>query len=74
MTARGPDRLPGVITPQEGLERIHARFGAHPGHRALHAKGVIYTATYTATPAAAKLTRAGHMAGTPAGVNWLISL
>ena len=54
-----------MTTPEEGLAAIHARFGAHPGHRALHAKGVICAATFTATPEAAALTRAGHMAGEP---------
>ena len=51
--------------PEEGLAAIHARFGAHAGHRALHAKGVICAATFTATPEAAALTRAGHMSGEP---------
>ena len=45
------------------MERIHARYGRHAGHRALHAKGVIYKGTFTATPPAAALTRAGHMSG-----------
>jgi catalase len=57
--------LPGVITHEEAMERIHARFGVHPGHRAFHAKGVIYAGTFTATPRAVELTRAGHMAGAP---------
>jgi len=54
-----------VITPEEAMERIHARFGVHAGHRAFHAKGVIYEGTFTATPAAAALTRATHMSGAP---------
>lgn len=54
-----------MTTPEEGLAAIHARFGAHAGHRALHAKGVICAATFTATPEAAGLTRAAHMAGEP---------
>ena len=45
------------------MERIHARFGAHEGHRALHAKGIHCVGTFTATPEAASLTRAGHMTG-----------
>jgi catalase len=47
------------------MATIEARFGSHPRHRALHAKGVICTATFTATPQAASLTRAGHMSGEP---------
>lgn len=54
-----------MTTPEEGLAAIHARFGAHPRHRALHAKGVICTATFTATPEASTLTGAGHMSGEP---------
>jgi catalase len=47
------------------MELIHERYGAHDGHRALHAKGAIYRASFTATPEAARLTRAGHMQGDP---------
>lgn len=47
------------------MELIHARYGAHDGHRALHAKGVLCSATFTATPEASRLTRAGHMQGDP---------
>jgi catalase len=47
------------------MEMIHARFGAHDGHRALHAKGMLCTATFTATPEARELTRAAHMSGEP---------
>jgi len=54
-----------VISPAEGLERIHARYGVHARHRALHAKGSFYRASFTATPRAAELTRAPHLAGTP---------
>jgi catalase len=52
-------------TPGQALEKIHARFGAHDGHRALHAKGIHCVGTFTATPEAAGLTRARHMAGAP---------
>jgi catalase len=52
-----------MTTPEEALERIHARFGAHDGHRALHAKGVHCTASFTATPEAAELSRAVHLSG-----------
>jgi catalase len=52
-----------ATTPEQAMDKIHARFGAHDGHRALHAKGVHCTGTFTATPEAAGLTRAGHMSG-----------
>ena len=55
-------------TPEQAMERIHARFGAHDGHRALHAKGIHCVGTFTATPEAASLTRAGHMSGAPVPV------
>ncbi len=57
-----------MATPhKEALGKIDARFGTHARarHRALHAKGVICKATFTATPEAAALTRAGHMTGEP---------
>jgi catalase len=54
-----------ATTPKEALGKIDARFGVHARHRALHAKGVICKATFTAAPEAAKLTRAGHMTGAP---------
>ncbi len=50
-------------TTEQAMERIHDRFGVHQGHRALHAKGVHCVGTFTPTPEAAGLTRAGHMAG-----------
>jgi catalase len=49
------------------MEMIRERYGFHAGHRALHAKGVICAGTFTATPEAAKLTRAAHMSGEPVG-------
>ncbi len=54
-----------MSTPEEGMAKIESRFGSHPRHRALHAKGVICRGTFTATPEATDLTRAGHMNGTP---------
>jgi len=54
-----------MTTPDEAMDKIHARFGAHDGHRALHAKGIHCVGTFTATPEAARLTRAAHMSGTP---------
>ena len=54
-----------ATTPEQGMAAIESRFGRHPRSRALHAKGAFLTATFTATPEAAKLTRAGHMSGAP---------
>ena len=52
-----------MTTPEEGMAAIGSRFGSHPRHRALHSKGVICRATFTANEEAAELTRAGHMSG-----------
>ncbi|MGZ4688272.1 MAG: catalase family peroxidase [Acidimicrobiia bacterium] len=37
--------------------------GVHPGYRAAHARGVCATGTFTATGAAARLSRAAHFSG-----------
>ena len=42
---------------------INASYGVHPGHRAAHAKGVLCAANFTATAAAARLSRAQHLRG-----------
>jgi catalase len=52
-----------AITPEEVVDGFNERYGRHPGYRALHAKGRYYKATFTATPEAARLTRAAHMQG-----------
>lgn len=57
-----------MTSPEEALEAIHGRFGAHERHRALHSKGVLCRASFTATPRASELTRAAHMAGEPVAV------
>jgi catalase len=58
-----------ATSPHEAMDVIHGRYGAHDGHRALHAKGVLCRGTFTPTPRAAELTRAAHMqAAVPATV------
>jgi len=52
-----------MTTPREMIDGVRAAFGHTPGSRTLHAKGAYYRATFRATPEAAKLTRAAHMAG-----------
>lgn len=47
----------------QAIDTVNKAFGAHPGFRALHAKGILCTGTFTATPEAAQLTRAPHMQG-----------
>ena len=54
-----------MISPEQAIEAIEERFGDHPRHRGLHAKGSLYSGTFTATPEGARLTRAAHMRGEP---------
>jgi catalase len=54
-----------VISPEQAIEEIRERYGDHPRHRGLHAKGSLYSGTFTATPEGARLTRAAHMQGEP---------
>lgn len=51
------------VTPDDAIEAIRATGGAQPGSRALHAKGTLYRGRFTATPAAAALSRAQHLDG-----------
>jgi catalase len=58
----------GVATPpspQQAIDRLRAAFGGPAGFRTLHAKGRFYTGTFTATPEATALCRAGHVDGRP---------
>src|SRR5438105_1840602 len=46
----------------EILKAISAVFGAHPGYRPAHPKGVMLKGAFSAAPEAAALTRAPHIA------------
>ena len=52
-----------TVTAEQSVDAANHAFGRHPGYRALHAKGTLCKATFTATPDASKLTRAAHMQG-----------
>jgi catalase len=52
-----------VITPEEAIERIGARFGVHSGRRALHARGIVVGGSFTASAEGGALTTAAHMSG-----------
>jgi catalase len=52
-------------SPEQVVDSINDVSGVHAGHRAAHAKGTLCSGTFTATPAAAALTRAAHMQGDP---------
>jgi catalase len=50
------------------IDAVHGVYGAHPGHRALHAKGTLCAGTFVADPAASRLSRAAHLQGDPVEV------
>ncbi len=52
-----------MLSPERAIDRLRAAFGGPDGHRTLHAKGRFYTGTFTATPEATELCRAGHLDG-----------
>jgi catalase len=52
-----------MITPEQAVDAANERFGVHPGRRAFHAKGLFTSGSFTATPEAARLTKAAHMQG-----------
>ena len=54
-----------AVKPADATDAANALFGRHPGYRALHAKGTLCKGIFTATPEAARLTRATHMQGEP---------
>jgi catalase len=54
-----------VLDPREAVDRLRAAFGGPDGYRTLHAKGRFYAGSFTATPEAAALCRAGHLDGSP---------
>ena len=50
---------------EEIVDALNAVHGKHPGFRAAHAKGVICSGTFTATPEARELTSSAHLQGDP---------
>ena len=47
------------------VDAINDIAGAHPGHRAAHAKGIVCAGRFTASPGAKELSRAAHLQGDP---------
>lgn len=58
----------GVLTPEQAIDAVNHAFGRHPGFRALHAKGIFCSGTFTPTAEAATLSRAAHLQGGPVAV------
>jgi catalase len=50
---------------EDAVDAMNEATGRHPGFRAAHAKGTLWSGTFTATPEAKRLTRAAHMQGDP---------
>jgi catalase len=58
-----------MLDPHEAIDRLTAAYrGPHPGHRTLHSRGSFYEGTFTATPEADELCRAGVFSGEPVPV------
>jgi catalase len=55
--------MPDENLYEQLVDAANAIYGQHPHRRALHAKGVWCEGTFTATPAAARLSRAAHLRG-----------
>ncbi|HET6940395.1 MAG TPA: catalase [Nocardioides sp.] len=53
------------LSPKQAIDRLRSAYGGPAGYRTLHAKGRFYSGTFTATPEAAALCRAGHVDGEP---------
>ena len=58
---------------KQTIDTVNQVFGRHPGHRALHATGLLFRGTFRATPEAAGLTRAAHMQGDEVPATFRIS-
>ena len=50
-----------VALSNQILQKFEALFGAHPGFRPAHAKGIMLNGTFTPTPEAASLSKAPHL-------------
>ena len=53
---------------EQAIDAISGNYGQHEGYRVVHATGTVCKGTFTATPDAARLTRAAHMQGAPVPV------
>ncbi|MCC2636882.1 MAG: catalase [Moraxellaceae bacterium] len=57
-----------IVAAQQMIEALDTLFGVHPGCRPVHARGLVLAGEFTASPIAARLTRAAHMQGNPVAV------
>jgi catalase len=61
----GPPEKTKSTLWEEIVDSLEVINGTHPGFRRVHAKGTICAGTFTATPEAARLSRAAHLQGEP---------
>jgi catalase len=64
--ARADERDKSV--PEQLVDALNQLFGKHPGFRAAHAKGVVCEGEFSASAAAATLSKAPHLQGKPVKV------
>jgi hypothetical protein len=64
-----PDDARIVTLANDLVQQLQQIFGEHPGFRPAHAKGAMFTGTFTLAPGATSLTKAPHMSrpSTPSG-------
>lgn len=58
-----PVRPEASDTQARVLDALRALYGSHPGARALHAKGAVFSGTFAAAPTAPMISRAQHFDG-----------
>ncbi len=65
MVGYGPIEMVGGDLYERIVDAANAIYGSHEHRRALHAKGLYCSGTFTATPEAAAICRAAHFGGDP---------
>ena len=76
-----------TVTPQEAVDAANAVFGSHPGHRSLHAKGILATGSFAGPAmtmivvnlaftfyARSSISVGGHLGGLVAGIVGMLAL
>jgi catalase len=63
VAALGPLEAQDTTVETQLVDAMNKLYGVHPGFRANHAKGVVVTGSFKATPLAARLSKAVLFAG-----------
>ena len=65
-TSFPPSAFAAETSPEvQAVDALAKLFGAHPGERSNHAKGIMLDGTFTGTPEGAALSKASHFNGKP---------